>query len=77
VYVDDDEEEDVSATQGTTDQEYSYTLYGVMHSKIVGCRFYNGYATVGEMVVARREPHNQYDREYTAAKHRDVENQID
>ncbi|KAF2034663.1 hypothetical protein EK21DRAFT_85239 [Setomelanomma holmii] len=62
VYIDDDEEEDVSATQGISDQEYSYTLFGNMYSKIVGCRFYTGYATVGEMVIARREPHNQYDR---------------
>jgi SWI/SNF-related matrix-associated actin-dependent regulator of chromatin subfamily A3 len=38
-------------------------LYGVMHGKIVGVRYYNGYATVGEMVVVRREPNNQYDRE--------------
>ncbi|KAH7072928.1 SNF2 family N-terminal domain-containing protein [Paraphoma chrysanthemicola] len=62
VYIDDDEEEDGSATQSFSDQEYSYALYGVMHSKIVGCRFYNGYATVGEMVITRREPQNQYDR---------------
>src|SRR5690349_13373382 len=40
VYIDDDEEEDGSATQSFSDQEYSYALYGVMHSKIVGCRFY-------------------------------------
>jgi hypothetical protein len=61
VYIDDDEEEDVSATQGLTEQQYTWTLYGVMHGKIVGCRFYNGYATVGEMVVARRQPANSFD----------------
>lgn len=63
VYIDDDDEEDASATQGMSEQEYGWTLYGVMHGKIVGVRFYNGYATVGEMVVVRREPNNQYDRE--------------
>jgi len=62
VHIDDDEEEDAAATQGMTEQQYTWTLYGVMHAKIVGCRFYNGYATVGEMVVARREPNNAYDK---------------
>ncbi|KAH7402017.1 SNF2 family N-terminal domain-containing protein [Phaeosphaeria sp. MPI-PUGE-AT-0046c] len=62
VYIDSDDEEDVMATQGFTEQEYSWMLYGVMHGKIVGVRYYNGYATVGEMVVVRREPTNQYDR---------------
>jgi SWI/SNF-related matrix-associated actin-dependent regulator of chromatin subfamily A3 len=65
VYIDDDEEdgsqEAPGATQGFSEQEYSWTLYGVLHGKIVGVRYYNGYATVGEMVVPRREPHNQYD----------------
>lgn len=68
VYIDsddDDEEEDVAATQGFTEQEYSWMMYGVMHGKIVGVRYYNGYATVGEMVVVRREPQNQYDRKAT------------
>lgn len=62
-----DEEEDGSqeapdATQGYNEAEYGWGLYGVMHTKIVGVRFYNGYATVGEMVILRREPQNPYDR---------------
>jgi SWI/SNF-related matrix-associated actin-dependent regulator of chromatin subfamily A3 len=62
VYIDDDdEEEDMSATQGMSEQLYSWTLYGTMHGKIVGVRYYTGYATEGEMVVVRREPHNAYD----------------
>jgi len=61
VCIHDDDEEDVSATQGINEQEYTWTLYGNMHAKIVGVRYYNGYATVGEMVVPRREPQNQYD----------------
>jgi SWI/SNF-related matrix-associated actin-dependent regulator of chromatin subfamily A3 len=64
VYIDDDEEEDVSATQGFTEQEYSWMLYGQMHAKIVGVRYYDGYATVGEMVVVRREPSNPYDSKF-------------
>jgi SWI/SNF-related matrix-associated actin-dependent regulator of chromatin subfamily A3 len=64
VYIDDDDddEEDIAATQGMSEQQYSWTLYGAMHGKIVGVRYYNGYATVGEMVVVKREPHNAYDR---------------
>ncbi|KAH4937778.1 hypothetical protein HBI79_064250 [Parastagonospora nodorum] len=62
VYIHDDDEEDASATQGINEQEHTWTLYGNMHTNIVGVRYYNGYATVGEMVVPRREPHNQYDR---------------
>ncbi|KAF1845826.1 uncharacterized protein K460DRAFT_286410 [Cucurbitaria berberidis CBS 394.84] len=66
IYID-EEEEDASqdapgATQGYNEREYSYALYGAMHGKIVGVRYYNGYATVGEMVVCRREPTNPYDR---------------
>ncbi|GAA3299278.1 hypothetical protein GCM10020218_088610 [Dactylosporangium vinaceum] len=31
-------------------------------SKIVGVRYYRGQATIGEHVLLKREPHNQYDR---------------
>jgi SWI/SNF-related matrix-associated actin-dependent regulator of chromatin subfamily A3 len=61
-----DEEEDGSeevpdAIQAHTDSEYSYALYGVLHTKIVGVRYYDGYATIDELIILRREPHNQYD----------------
>ncbi|KUI54814.1 hypothetical protein VP1G_02180 [Cytospora mali] len=36
-------------------------LYGTMDNKIVGCRYYNGIVSPGEVVVLRREPNNQYD----------------
>ncbi|CAO2649002.1 Nn.00g099510.m01.CDS01 [Neocucurbitaria sp. VM-36] len=67
IYIDDDDEGDASqnapdATQGYTEHAYSYGLYGTMHAKIVGVRYYDGYATLGEMVMCRREPDNQYDR---------------
>lgn len=65
MYIDseDDEEEDVTATQGYSAHESSWMLYGIMHGNIVGVRYYDGYATIGEMVVVRREPNNAYDRE--------------
>ncbi|KAM5348285.1 hypothetical protein ACJ41O_008109 [Fusarium nematophilum] len=37
-------------------------LYGTFACKIVGVRYYEGYASPGETVLCRREPHNQYDR---------------
>ncbi|USP79733.1 Putative SWI/SNF-related matrix-associated actin-dependent regulator of chromatin subfamily A member 3-like 1 [Curvularia clavata] len=63
---DDEEEDDASqeapnSTQGYSQQHYNYLLYGSLDNKIVGVRYYNGYATTGETVVLRREPHNQYD----------------
>ncbi|EEU40351.1 uncharacterized protein NECHADRAFT_91099 [Fusarium vanettenii 77-13-4] len=39
-----------------------FELYGTFVGKIVGVRYYNGYASPGETVLCRREPHNQYDR---------------
>ncbi|KAK0659302.1 Helicase-like transcription factor [Lasiodiplodia hormozganensis] len=65
----DDDEWDESALEEVVDpsQEYNdrafiqYMLYGTLSTKIVGVRYYNGYATIGEMVMLRREPHNPYD----------------
>ncbi|KAH7114050.1 SNF2 family N-terminal domain-containing protein [Dactylonectria macrodidyma] len=37
-------------------------LYGTFDGKIVGVRYYSGYASPGEVVLCRREPQNQYDR---------------
>ncbi|KAL6884159.1 SNF2 family N-terminal domain-containing protein [Trichoderma longibrachiatum] len=36
-------------------------LYGTFDAKIVGVRYYNGYASPGEVVLCHREPNNQYD----------------
>lgn len=40
----------------------NYQLYGILNTKIVGCRFYDGRATVGEYVKVKREPRNPYDK---------------
>lgn len=58
---DDASQEEPDSTQGYNEQQYNYSLYGTLNNKIVGVRYYNGYATVGEMVVCRREPNNRYD----------------
>ncbi|KAF3482406.1 DNA repair protein RAD5 [Arthroderma uncinatum] len=36
-------------------------LYGHLETKVVGVRFYNGHATVGECVIIKRERTNKYD----------------
>jgi SWI/SNF-related matrix-associated actin-dependent regulator of chromatin subfamily A3 len=66
IFIDEDEEDDASqevpdATQAYNQQQYDYILYGIKHDKIVGVRYYTGYATTGEMVVLRRDPQNPYD----------------
>lgn len=66
-YAADEEDEDaagqVMGTQGADDSLSSNSiLYGEMPSKIVGVRFYDGYATIGEHVILQRQPTNPYDR---------------
>ena len=60
---DDDADELVATTQDNVDQNGTANSqhYGTLLTKIVGIRYYNGYATIGEHVVCRREPTNGYD----------------
>ncbi|KAK2606109.1 hypothetical protein QQS21_003504 [Conoideocrella luteorostrata] len=44
------------------DDEPPRDLYGNFDTKIVGIQYYNGQASAGEVVLCRREPENQYDR---------------
>jgi SWI/SNF-related matrix-associated actin-dependent regulator of chromatin subfamily A3 len=43
------------------DEGFGWTSMGVISGKIVGIRYYNGYATPGEQVMVKREPSNPYD----------------
>jgi SWI/SNF-related matrix-associated actin-dependent regulator of chromatin subfamily A3 len=43
------------------DEDIPWVNMGVISGKIVGVRYYNGYATPGEQVMVKREPSNQYD----------------
>ncbi|KAF4556886.1 SNF2 family N-terminal domain-containing protein 8 [Elsinoe fawcettii] len=52
----------IPSTQGVSAETEYYELYGVHPAKVVGIRYYNGYANAGETVILRREPENQYDR---------------
>ena len=61
--MEDDARREIDLTQDFDDDVYdNYELYGILNTKIVGCRFYDGRVTVGEYVTVRREPHNPYDR---------------
>lgn len=54
----------VDLTQDLTqsDDGPARELYGSFDGKVVGIRYYNGFASAGEVVMCRREPQNQYDR---------------
>lgn len=74
VIDDDDDEDDYDASQEVQDSsqsfgeaDMSYVSYGVWDTKIVGVRYYNGHATIGEIAIPRREPNNAYDRECFAS----------
>jgi SWI/SNF-related matrix-associated actin-dependent regulator of chromatin subfamily A3 len=60
--IESDLRREIDLTQDIDDDVYEhYELYGILNTKIVGCRFYDGRVTVGEYVTVRREPRNQYD----------------
>ncbi|EAW12569.1 DEAD/DEAH box helicase [Aspergillus clavatus NRRL 1] len=66
INISDDDEEDAEAenlVQGSQDDTayYSFMHYGNLPTKIVGVRYYNGYATVGEHVTLARQADNPYD----------------
>ncbi|KAJ5223581.1 hypothetical protein N7468_008123 [Penicillium chermesinum] len=63
--ADDEAANVVSETHGGERQPESVSermLYGVLETKIVGVRYYRGFANVGEHVILKREPENQYDK---------------
>lgn len=43
------------------DEGFGWLCLGAIDGKIVGIRYYDGYATVGEQVMVQREPGNPYD----------------
>ncbi|KKA21876.1 hypothetical protein T310_4040 [Rasamsonia emersonii CBS 393.64] len=52
----------IQGSQDFDDAAYSnYELYDDLHTKIVGVRYYQGHATLGEHVILKREPGNPYD----------------
>jgi SWI/SNF-related matrix-associated actin-dependent regulator of chromatin subfamily A3 len=55
-----DENEIIDLSQDV-DEGFGWVCIGAIDGKIVGIRYYNGYATVGEQVMVKREPTNPYD----------------
>lgn len=56
------EEADIIDLSQDVDEGFGWVNMGVINGKIVGIRYYNGYATPGEQVMVKREPSNQYDK---------------
>ncbi|KAI9051666.1 hypothetical protein LZ554_004708 [Drepanopeziza brunnea f. sp. 'monogermtubi'] len=56
-----DEEDEIIDLSQDVDEGNGWTVVGAINGKIVGVRYYNGYATVGEQVMVKREPGNPYD----------------
>ena len=62
--IEDDISRSIDLTQDDDDEDAyeNRQLYGIINTSIVGIRYYDGAATVGEYVIVRREPGNPYDR---------------
>lgn len=54
----DDADAEIETDEFDDDRYQRYELYGTMSTKVVGIRYYNGTATVGEFCTVRREPSN-------------------
>ncbi|KXT04400.1 hypothetical protein AC578_3573 [Pseudocercospora eumusae] len=59
--ADEDANEVIASTQFAADGTDEYQHYGDIPTKVVGVRYYSGYANPGEHILIRREPGNQYD----------------
>lgn len=59
--TEDDINEIVGSSQDDADGSESLHKYGELATKVVGVRYYRGYANPGEQILIRREPGNPYD----------------
>lgn len=55
------EENEIIDLSQDAEEGFGWVCVGAIEAKIVGIRYYNGYATPGEQVMIKREPSNQYD----------------
>jgi SWI/SNF-related matrix-associated actin-dependent regulator of chromatin subfamily A3 len=60
--LEEDARGEIEITEDFDDVYTGYELYGILNTKVVGIRFYNGRFGVGEYVKVKREPRNPYDR---------------
>lgn len=56
-----DEENEIIDLSQDVDEGEGWLCVGAIDAKIVGVRYYEGYATANETVIVRREPGNPYD----------------
>ena len=61
--------ENVASSQSPPVAHDQYQKYGSLDTKIVGVRFYTGFATVGERITIKREPSNPYDSNASRLSH--------
>jgi SWI/SNF-related matrix-associated actin-dependent regulator of chromatin subfamily A3 len=61
--LDEDVRGEIEVTEDFDDDVYTgYELYGILNTKVVGVRYYNGRIATGEYVKVKREPRNPYDQ---------------
>jgi SWI/SNF-related matrix-associated actin-dependent regulator of chromatin subfamily A3 len=60
-WVEADEEDEILDLSQDADEGNGWVCLGAIDGKIVGIRYYDGFATMGEQVMVRREPGNPYD----------------
>ena len=60
-WAEDNAGEDIIDLSQDVDEGAGWLCIGAIDGKIVGIRYYDGYATVGEQVMVKREPQNPYD----------------
>jgi len=60
-WFDGDEEDEIFDLSQDADEGNGWVCVGAIDGKIVGIRYYNGVATMGEQVMVQREPGNPYD----------------
>jgi SWI/SNF-related matrix-associated actin-dependent regulator of chromatin subfamily A3 len=60
-WLDINEENEIIDLSEDVDEGFGWTCVGAIEGKIVGIRYYSGYATMGEQVMIKREPGNPYD----------------
>lgn len=56
-----DEDEEILDSSQDPEEGHGWVCVGAIDGKIVGIRYYNGWATCGESVMIKREPGNPYD----------------
>jgi SWI/SNF-related matrix-associated actin-dependent regulator of chromatin subfamily A3 len=57
----DNEDQEVIELSQDNEEANGWLCIGAVNAKVVGLRYYSGFATVGEVVMVRREPSNPYD----------------